>query len=378
MKNDIPLKTILGQGSGRRTQPAIVLTDVQQYEILEAAVPPDPGPGEVVVNVQHGGICGTDYSCWGDKFPFVSRPIISGHELGGVIVKVGSGVMNVQEGDRVAVEPYLPNCGKSNCRNCRKGRTGACRGNITRGVMAQNAGGWQPLYTVRADRVHKSETLSTKDLCLVEMLGVGNHAVERVIGKLPAAGEKPLEGQDLLVIGSGPIGLGAARTAQHWGARVIVADMVDAKLQTAKRVLSDPKTILFGEGAEENFEAVQAVCGAEMPEFVIDATGSNVSMSHAMDFLEDGGVLGYVGITAAALTFLHEAMHLPEIDIRACRNSSGPNFASVIGMMESEDFDATAWFTHGTDFGRFLDDFPVFAKPQTGVLKATVEIPAAS
>ena len=105
---------------------AIQLEQPQSFRPLEIAEPPAPGPGEALLRIHRVGICGTDYGGYLGKMPFYSYPRIPGHELGVEVLAIGTGVTNVQVGDRCSVEPYL-NCQR--CYSCRRGLTNCCESN---------------------------------------------------------------------------------------------------------------------------------------------------------------------------------------------------------------------------------------------------------
>src|SRR6516165_9532007 len=97
---------------------AIQLKRPGHFEQIRMDEPNKPGPGEALVRVHRVGICGTDISGYLGKMPFYSYPRIPGHELGVEVEAIGSGVTNIQPGQRCSVEPYM-NCQK--CFACRRG-----------------------------------------------------------------------------------------------------------------------------------------------------------------------------------------------------------------------------------------------------------------
>jgi len=172
---------------------AISLDQPQKFRLIDTAEPAAPGLGDALVKVHRVGICGTDYGGYLGKMPFFSYPRIPGHELGVEVLAVGEGVTNVQPGDRCSVEPYL-NCQK--CYACRRGHTNCCEHNKTLGVMCD--GGLAERYVLPARKLHISRKLTFDQLALVETLAIGCHAVDR---------GAPEAGDNVLVVGAGPIGL---------------------------------------------------------------------------------------------------------------------------------------------------------------------------
>jgi len=190
---------------------AIRLQEPEHLERVDVDEPPAPGPGEALVATHRMGICGTDISGYLGKMPFFRYPRIPGHALGVQVLDVGPGVEHVKPGDRCSVEPYM-NCGR--CLACRRGAGNCCENLEVIGVMVD--GGLRERFLLRADKLHPSKRLGFDQLALVETLGIGCHAVDRA-----AVGE----GENVLVIGAGPIGLAAIEFAKVAGARVMVLDL---------------------------------------------------------------------------------------------------------------------------------------------------------
>src|SRR5438132_4345814 len=196
---------------------AIQLEKPRQFRRIDIPPPSPPGPGEALVRIHRVGICGTDYSGYLGKMPFYSYPRIPGHELGVEVLAVGEGMPNVKPGDRCAVEPYI-NCQR--CFSCERGHTNCCENHQTLGVHCD--GGMRPQFVVPARKLHISRRLSFEQLALDETLAIGCHAINR---------GNPLPGETVLVLGAGPIGLSVIEFARLSGARTIVADMLESRLQ---------------------------------------------------------------------------------------------------------------------------------------------------
>src|SRR5438132_407599 len=102
---------------------SIVLEKPGEFAARRSPETSRPGAGEALVAVRRIGVCGTDFHAFRGDQPFFEYPRVLGHELGVEVLEVGQGVVNVQPGDRCAVEPYL-NCGS--CVACRQGKTNCC------------------------------------------------------------------------------------------------------------------------------------------------------------------------------------------------------------------------------------------------------------
>ncbi len=261
---------------------ALQLEKPQQWRQIEVADPPALGPGEALVRVHRVGICGTDVSGYLGKMPFFSYPRIPGHELGVEVLAVGKGVTNVKPGDRCAVEPYL-NCQK--CYACRRGFTNCCEHNQTLGVMCD--GGLTERMNLPARKLHLANRLTAEQCALVETLAIGCHAVNRA---------NPQAGQHALIIGAGPIGLSALEFVKLSGARPIVMDISEARLEFVRKVMGVPDVICPA-GNESDTKRLAEMTNAQLADVVIDATGNNKSMARALEFASFAGRVVYVGIT---------------------------------------------------------------------------------
>ena len=339
---------------------ALQLERPQSFRFIEVPEPPVPGPGEALLRIHRVGICGTDYGGYLGKMPFYSYPRIPGHELGVEILAVGSGVTHVRPGDRCSVEPYL-NCQK--CSACRRGHTNCCESNQTLGVMCD--GGLCERMILPARKLHPAPALSYDQCALVETLAIGCHAVNR----------SQLKGRETaLIIGAGPIGLSVIEFTKLSGARTIVMDMNEQRLAFVRDVMGVSDTILTrGDGSE--LQQLSDMTEGELAHVVVDATGSNKSMSHALDFCAFAGRLVYVGITQAELSFLHSpVMHRRELTLMASRNALPEDFTRIISLIGSGQLDTQPWITHQAAFADALEVFPTWLKPETGVIKAVIRM----
>jgi alcohol dehydrogenase len=338
---------------------AILLEKPQHFTVTEVPAPNAPETGQALVRVHRVGICGTDYSGFLGKMPFYSYPRIPGHELGVEVLAVGAGVQNVKPGDRCSVEPYI-NC--QQCPPCRRGHTNCCENLQVLGVHTD--GGLRPEFLVPARKLHPSTRLTLEQLALVETLAIGCHAVNR---------GQPEAGDPVLVIGAGPIGLSTMEFIRVAGARTIVLDMNEQRLEFCRKVMRVDHTILAkGDGSE--LEALRQVTQGALCPVVIDATGSNRSMSNALNYVGFAGRLVYVGITTSEVSFGHPLMHRREMTLLASRNALPPDFTRIISLIEEGRIDTRPWITHHASFEEMIPRFPDWLKPESGVLKAMVHV----
>jgi threonine 3-dehydrogenase len=197
-----------------RPAAGLTMTDVPE---------PSPKPGEAKVRVLRAGICGTDlhidsWDHWAQGA--ITPPLIPGHEFSGVVVELGDGVESVKVGDLVSAEGHVV-CGI--CRNCRAGRRQMCIRTSSIGV--DRDGAFAEFVVVPAGNLWVHPPGMDADLAAIfDPLGNAVHTALTF----------PLVGEDVLVTGAGPIGLMAARIAQHVGARhVVVTDVNPSRLALA-------------------------------------------------------------------------------------------------------------------------------------------------
>ncbi|MDP7017451.1 MAG: zinc-binding alcohol dehydrogenase family protein [Pirellulaceae bacterium] len=338
---------------------AIRLEEPKHFERVEIDEPSSPGPGQVLVKTHRMGLCGTDYSGYLGKMPFFRYPRIPGHELGVEVLALGEGVTEIAVGDRCGVEPYM-NCGE--CFACRKGNGNCCAALNVIGVMID--GGLCERFLIRADKLHPSRQLTYEQLALVETLGIGCHATDR---------GAPADGAHVLIIGAGPIGLATLEFTRLTGAVVTVMDMVESRLDFCKSTYGVAHTVAFkGDGSE--LERMREITGGDFYEVVTDATGSHHSMANALQYVAHTGALVFVGITTQEVSFPHPSLHKPEMTIKGSRNALPSDFARIIKLIEDGTINTTPWITHRTSFDDVIGEFEMFTKPESGVIKAVIDV----
>jgi len=340
---------------------AIVLEKPQLFRHANLDEPPHPGPGEALVRVHSVGICGSDIGGYLGKMPFFKYPRIPGHELGVEVLEVGSGAVNVRPGQRCAVEPYM-NCGQ--CLARRKGSSNCCAKLDVIGVMID--GGLRERFIIRADKLHPGPALSFDQLALVETLAIGAHAVDRAA---------PRHGENVVIIGAGPIGMTALQFVKLAGARSILLDVNPTRLDFCAKALQPDEALLATDSVEHD---LRRLTNGDGPDVIIDATGNAKSMSAAFGYIAQTGRLVFVGIAPAEVTFRHAAFHRPEGTLLCSRNALPGDFSRIITLIQAGRIDTKPWITHCTTLDKMPEDFPAYTRPETGVIKAVVHLTAAA
>jgi len=216
-----------------------------------------------------------------------------------------------------------------------------------------------------ARKLHVSRQLSFDQLALVETLAIGCHAVDR-------AGVRA--GDNVLVIGAGPIGLSAIEFVKVAGATCVVLDVNEGRLAFCRNQLKVPHTIVARSDGSE-LKSLLEITNGQLADVVIDATGNAKSMSHALNYCAFGGKLVYVGITQQDLSFPQApALHRRELTILGSRNALARDFARIIQLIEDGVIDTKPWITHRGTFVDVIEQFPIWLKPESGVIKAIVSL----
>ena len=266
---------------------ALVLSDFWKLSVAE--VPdPEPGPGDVLVEVLATGICGSDIHGYSGENGRRVRGQVMGHETVGRVLAVGSGVPGdaVAVGDAVTVNPVLW-CGR--CRQCAAGREQACPDKRVIGVAPELHSAFAERMAVRAENVVRLPAgMPVEHGALVEPLAVGYHALVR--GGCGA-------GETVLVLGGGPIGQACVLAALRMGAeRVAVSEPSPRRRELNARLgaaVVDP-------GTADVPAAVRAALDGE-PTLVVDAVGSSGTLATAFACAPIGATVVLVGMGAPAL-----------------------------------------------------------------------------
>jgi L-idonate 5-dehydrogenase len=271
---------------------------------IEPAEDPQIGPGQVLIRLGAGGICGSDlhYYFEGRNGSFVIRePLIPGHEASGVVAKVGPGVTRVKPGDKIAVSPSHA-CG--HCDYCREGREHLCRNMRFLGSASlyPHVQGMFCEYFVMGERqcYPVAGDISLGELAFAEPLAVALHAVNRG----PA-----LMGKSVLITGAGTIGCLTVIAARLAGARhIAVSDVLDRPLATATAV-----------GADRTIRADRDADALATPQFDVayEVSGSFAALKACVAAVKRGGTVVQVGtLPHEPLPFVVNEIMSKELDLK--------------------------------------------------------------
>jgi 2-desacetyl-2-hydroxyethyl bacteriochlorophyllide A dehydrogenase len=252
---------------------------------VEEVERPTAGPGEVLLQVERCGICGTDSHIVRGHFPAPNLPLIIGHEFSGTVVGIGSGVTHVEPGDRATADINIA-CGT--CYFCRHGNKLFCP--YVRQLGVHDAGGMAEYVAAPAGNVYKlPDSMPFDHAAFIEPLACAIHGQDRIGVDV---------GETVLVIGAGPMGLAhVAMSRLHGAAQVIVSEPDPARRERAHKLGSDVEVDPLGGGLDD----VMRATGGRGADVVIEAVGSARTYTQAIELARRGGrVLAYGAAPADA------------------------------------------------------------------------------
>ncbi|MBK8022613.1 MAG: zinc-binding dehydrogenase [Chloroflexi bacterium] len=216
----------------------------------------------------------------------------------------------------------------------------------------------QELINLPIRHLHKSSLLSPEALALVETLSISRHGVQR-------ARIEP--GDVVLVVGMGPIGLGAALFAHLAGARVLAMDISGARLAFAGQ---QPGIDCCIDARLDILDQLRAASGDHLPTVILDATGNAASMMKSFDYAAYGARIVFLGLVQGEIAFSSPNFHRRELTLLASRNARADDFTQIISLLEQGKMSVTHWITHAVSESQMLVEFPSWLNVQNGVIKA--------
>ena len=333
-----------------------ILTCLKPGEFTYSDTPaPELKSGYAMVKVKRIGICGTDLHAFEGTQPFFNYPRVLGHELAGEIFGIENHA-NYKVGDQVSIIPYF-SCGT--CFACTQGKTNCCTTLNVFGVHSD--GGMSEFISIPIDSLFKDTSLNLDALALLEPLAIGAHGIKR-------AQIKPNE--FVLIVGAGPIGLGAAAMASLAGAQVIIQDVNQNRLDFAKEKLHIPFSI--NPNQEDALIALKEITRGNMPRVVIDATGYKKAMEQSFQYISHGGTYVLIGLQLDEISFSHPEFHKREATLMSSRNATREDFQWVADSIGQQKLDPTLFISHRIAFDDVAAQFPDLINPSLGVIKAMV------
>ncbi len=266
---------------------AATFQGVGEVKVIDVPKPSLRGPDEVLLKVTLGAICGSDLHAYHGRIPMAAGELL-GHEFVGVVQEVGSAVKRFKPGDRAVVSFYTA-CGT--CALCRKGWFNECVNMATFGfgALLGDLGGGQAEYVVVPLADHSMEQIpdgmsDEQAIFVGDILSTGMFAADRA---------EIHPGDNVAVIGAGPVGLMVTMCAQLFGpARVLVVDMVESRLELAQELGGTP----IDAARAHPVEAIKGYTGGIGADSSIEAVGLTATVETAIQCVRGGGTISVVGV----------------------------------------------------------------------------------
>lgn len=309
---------------------AVVQTGTEEIEVQEREQPV-PEADEVLVRVEHVGLCGSDVHAYlqMDGFDFIQIPRIIGHEYAGRVVETGPNVTRFENGDIVVEAPIHP-CGE--CHQCEIGEENVCQHTTITGMDTNGA--YAEFITVSQDHlVGIPSHIPTEHAALTEPLSIAARTVYDRSVVTP--------GDNVLVQGPGPIGVLTAALLHSLGASVLVSGL---KRDAAHRLplvesLGIDTVDITAESLDEHITERSNGVGVDA---VFDTTGHHSGVESAVNVVRKGGEVIVVGLPGEASELFFTPIVRGELDVRAAYGATKANFKQAVRTLDSTNFDADA------------------------------------
>lgn len=299
---------------------AICIKEPGQVVIQDMEMPVRK-PGEALLKLLYGGICGSDLGSYRGANAYVSYPRVPGHEFSAEIIEIDENDKGLKPGMIVTCNPYF-NCGS--CYSCKRGLVNACTDNQTMGV--QREGAFAEYITMPIERIYDGKGLDPKVLALIEPFCISYHGVSR-------ADVKP--GERVLVVGAGTIGVLAAVAAKAKGAEVTICDVAPDKLDYAFQTFGLDHKLL--NASPEAFEkGVAELTHGDGFDVTIEAVGLPNTFQNCLDAACFGARVVLIGVSKRNIDdFFFTIIQKKELNIYGSRNAMKKDFLELIDLVKA-------------------------------------------
>jgi len=345
------------------TLQALVLEEKNRLSLRDFPIEETLGPRDVRIRLKTVGICGSDvhYYTHGAIGPFVVRePMILGHEASGIIEEVGSDVTELAVGDRVCMEPGIPDPASRATRLGLYNLDPAVRFWATPPIH----GVLRPSVVHPADFTFKlPDNVSYAAGAMVEPLAVGVHGATK-------ARVKP--GDIAVVIGAGPIGLVTVLAALAAGcARVIVSDVDDTKLAIAKKLGAVDAVNVAKQSLVDFVRGETAGWGADI---VFECSGNTRAAAGVFEPLAPGGTVVFIGIPLDPVPYDVAGGQIKEARVEHVFRYAHV-YPRCVAMLASGAIDVSPLITRTFPFAQSVEAFEYAAQSPAGEVKIQIEMP---
>lgn len=315
-------------------------------------------PGEALLKVLYGGICGSDLGSYRGTFAYFDYPRIPGHEFSAEIVEIDENERGLHQGMVVTCNPYF-NCG--HCYSCERGIVNACTSNETMGC--QRDGAFCEYITMPVERIYDGKGLPANLLCAIEPFCISWHGVSRVHVK---------PGDKVLIVGAGTIGVLAAIAAKAKGGKVYIADVAQPKLDYAKENFDVAGTILNA-SPDAFAKACGEITGGNGFDVTIEAVGLPSTFQNCIDAAAFGAHMVLIGVGKQNLDFNFTLLQKKELNVCGSRNALKKDFLELIDLVKAGNVPLDKVITNEYGFSEAPKAFADFSAHAGEMLKVRID-----
>lgn len=335
------------------------------HMIIKEIPKPTAGPGNVVVSLEYVGICGSDVHYFhngrvGAYEVDLEHDYMLGHECAGTVVEIGEGVTDLKVGDRVALEPGVTD---GTCEFCKEGKYNLCPDVVFLATPPVPGCNEEFIEHPASYCFKLPDNVSTKEGALIEPLSVGFHAANQ--------GDVQV-GDTCVILGSGCIGIMTMLSCRAHGAgKIIIADLVDARLQKAKELGAD---VVINSGKTDVIEEVSRLTEGRMADKVFETAGAPVTIQMTPFLAKRGGTVTLVGISVKPeISYNFAQVMDKELTIKSVfryRNI----YKRAIAAVASGAINVKDVATHEFDFDHIQEAYDEAVNNKTDLVKAVIKI----
>ncbi|MDK2789050.1 MAG: hypothetical protein PWP07_2295 [Epulopiscium sp.] len=294
----------------------------KNLEICEVPMPEITNEDEILIKVKAAGICGSDIHIYHGTSPVATYPRIIGHEVVGKVIKVGDKVKKFDVGDHVIVDPVI-GCGE--CYPCSVGRPNVCSYLKVRGVHED--GGYREYMVLPQNSIHKiPKELSWEEAVLIEPFTIAAQIVSRA---------EVTKRDTVFIMGAGPAGLCAVQAIKRIGAKCIISDLVESRLELAKKMGAD---ITINPSKQDVEEVIMNESNGLGVSVIIDAVCIPQTFEQAVKLASSAGRVILLGFTDKPSQIAQLEITKKELDVRGSRLHSN-KFPQVIEWFNNKEVD---------------------------------------
>jgi L-iditol 2-dehydrogenase len=320
---------------------------------------PTVGDAQVLIQVKRIGVCGSDIHVFHGLHPYTSYPVVQGHEVSGVIAKVGSQVEGLATGDKVTFTPQVT-CGE--CYPCTHGMYHICE---TLKVMGfQTDGAAQEFFPVDADKVLKiPDDVSLDQAAMVEPVSVAVHALSR-------GGD--VRGKKVLVLGAGTIGNLVAQVAQASGAEgVMITDISDYKLDKATECGID---LVVNPQKQDLTQAILRDLSPSRADLILECVGVQDTITQAIDNARKGTSIVVVGVFGKKPEVNLGLVQDRELSLVGTLMYQKRDYERAIELVAGGKLCLDEMITHHFPFSEYLSAYETIEQAKGNIMKVMVTL----